>query len=101
MAQRIRLEPNASSSVELYVVIIAASIPILVPLFRWVGEKLSSYRYSVRSWTARMKRIETTSQSGQQSSKKNPNTQSEEHILPIYTSGSGRDLEALTNHDTL
>ncbi len=40
------------SSIEQYVIIIAASIPIIVPVFRWIGEKLSGCRYMIASWTA-------------------------------------------------
>ena len=49
---RFGTETNAFSSVEQYVIMIAASIPITVPAFRWIGEKLSGYRYAVASWTA-------------------------------------------------
>ena len=29
---------------------IAASIPIIVPAFRWIREKLSEFRYAIASW---------------------------------------------------
>ena len=44
-------EANALSSVEQYTIIIAASIPIIVPALRWIGEKLSYYRHVIASWT--------------------------------------------------
>lgn len=89
------------TSVEQYVIIIAASIPIIVPILRWIGEKLSGYRYVIASWTVLNRKTETaelgrSSQPGQRSSKKNPDTLSEEYILPIYILGSGKDLTAVT-----
>ena len=79
---------------------IAASIPIIVPAFRWIGEKVSGYRYSIASWIAVNKKTETaeygrSSHPGQRNSKKNPDTQSEEYILPKYALGSGKDLKAI------
>ena len=79
---------------------IAASIPIIVPVFRWIGEKLSGYRYAIASWIALNKKTETaeyarSSHPGQQNLKKGPNTQSEEYILPAYALGSGKDLKAI------
>ena len=44
------LEANIFFSVEQYVIMIAASIPIIVPLFRWIGEKLSDHRRMIASW---------------------------------------------------
>ena len=35
---------------------IAASIPIIVPALRWIGEKLSVFRYMIAAWTARSKK---------------------------------------------
>lgn len=92
------------TSIEQYVIMIAASIPIIVPAFRWIGEKLSGYRYVVASWIALNKKTETaeygrTSQPGQRSSRKNPDTQSEEYMLPTYTPGSGKELKAVTSRD--
>lgn len=79
---------------------IAASIPIIVPVFRWIGEKLSGYRYVIAFWTALNKRTEMaqhgrSSQPGQRSSRKKSGTQSEEYILPTYALGSGKDLKAV------
>lgn len=44
-------EANVLSSIEQYTIIIAASIPIIVPALRWMREKLSYYRYVIASWT--------------------------------------------------
>lgn len=84
---------------------IAASIPTIVPALRWIGEKLSGYRNWIASWIALNKKTETaeygrSSPSGQQSSEMNFDTQSEEHILPTYALGSGKDLNAETSRDT-
>ena len=90
---------------EFYVVIIAASIPTLVPAFRWLGEKLSIYRRPVRSWsvgivdTGETSRYGLSAQHGQQSSKKKNGGQSEECMLPMYTTSSGKESEAVTSHD--
>ena len=35
---------------------IAASIPITVPAFRWIGGKLLDLRYVIASWTALSKK---------------------------------------------
>ena len=90
---------NAFSSVEQYVIMIAASIPITLPAFRWVREKLSGYRYVIASWTALDKKTETVECEGIQRSRKNRDPQSDEYILPKYVVRSGKDLIAVTNRD--
>ena len=48
---------------------IAASIPITVPAFRWIGEKLLDLRYVIAPWTALSKRgqgVGTASRGGDQ-----------------------------------
>lgn len=83
---------------------IAASIPIILPALRWIREKLSGYRYVLASWTALNKKTETTEnerspQPGQRS-RKNPDAQSDEHILLTYALRSGKDLKAVMSRDT-
>ena len=103
-----RFEPEANvfSSVEQYVIMIAASIPIIVPALRWTGEKLLGYRRVIASWIALNKKTETAEyglsyQPGQRSSNKAPDTQSEEYILQEYVLDRGKDLEAgRTSRDT-
>ena len=79
---------------------IAASIPTIVPVLRWIGEKLSGYRKAIALWTALNKKTETADyggsfQPGQRSSKKISDTQSGEYILPTYALGSGKDFKAV------
>ena len=93
------------SSVEQYVIIIAASIPIIMPAFRWIGEKLSgSYRFVTASLTALRKKTETgdygrSAQPEERSSERgsDPDIHSEEYILPAYALGSGKNLIAVTS----
>ena len=82
---------------------IAASIPIIMPAFRWIGEKLSgSYRYVTASLTALSKKMKTaeygrSARPGKRSSNTGPDTHSEEYILPRYALGSGKDSTAVTS----
>ena len=55
--RQVRSGANALSSVEQYTIMIAASIPIIVPVLRWIGEKLSYYRYVIASWTRLNKKM--------------------------------------------
>lgn len=95
---------NTFSSVEQYVIMIAASIPIILPALRWIRGKLSGYRDVLASWTALDKKTETaenehSSQPGQRS-RKNPGAQSDEHILLTDALRSGKDLKVVTSRDT-
>ena len=87
---------------------IAASMPILVPMIRWVGEKVSSYKSSVGSWVVfsafakkmKMPRNIRITTSGRGSSKRDPDAQSEEYILPYYANTGQPDLEAIPSNPT-
>ena len=74
-----------------------------MPAFRWIGEKVSdSYRYVTASLTALRKKTKTaeygrSAQSGKRSSKRGPDTHSEEYILPKYALGGGKDSVAVTS----
>ena len=100
-----KLTRSPPYGVEQYVIIIAASIPIIMPALRWIGEKLSgSYRYVTASLTALSKKTETaeygrSAQPEKRSSKRDPDTNSEEYMLPTYALGSGKDFIAVTSRD--
>ena len=82
---------------------IAASIPLIMPAFRWIGEKLSSsYKYVTASLTALKKKTETaeydrSARPEERSSERGPDTHSEEYILPTYARGSGKNFIAVTS----
>ena len=84
---------------------IAASIPINMPALRWVSEKLSSsYRYVTASFRALSEKTETaeygrSAQPEKRSSKRDPETHSEECILPTHAFGSGKDFITVTSRD--
>ena len=85
---------------------IAASIPLIMPAFHWIGEKLSgSYRYVTASLTALSKKTETaeygqSAQPEERSAEMGPDVHSEEYIFPTYALGSGKNLVAVTSRGT-
>lgn len=88
------------TSVEQYVIMIAASIPIIMPALRWFGEKLSSFRYVIAPWATLNRKLETAehgraSQPSPRTLRKGLDRQSDEYILQTYVFDCGKDSKGV------
>lgn len=86
-------------------VIVAASIPILVPLFRWIRVKLSFYNRSVESLSDDLVHNNEPESHGrglhfeQRDWKRNVDAQREEYMLPTYPHPAAKDSRIVVDHE--